>query len=435
MDKATSERVGGCVKAASAARTITPTGEFFPCYLMGHAIRTDLATGVLDDLWATALVLDVEDVRAVFVSVELIGLERDYTDRLRAQIAGRCAADIDAVHIDFVHTHAAPEYQEVSLFGGSERGARPGYMAWVAEQILGAVDDALAHGLVPVEAFGSRVEVEGFYSNRNGLDKPSDQEVSFFELRGADGAAVAAGFSFACHSTVLGPQNLEVSGDLAGYLARGLQKRLGVRPVCMIGAAGDMSNRLHRQGNDAAELERVGKGVLACLPERATEPLALHAPVCRRFGFGRVFHPDKEQKRAQYEETKRRVETAQTFDEHKVFSSALRIAELGLAAKPFDMDVICTLIDMGDLRFFTVPAELFSRFGVEIKRALAARLPICWCYCDYNVGYLGNREDYGASFETSASDIPAGTTEEFVADAVSFIKHALTADSDASDKE
>lgn len=412
----------GTVRAATATRAITPTGEFFPCYLAGHAIRTDIATGVLSDLWATALVLEVDGVRVVMVSVDLIGLERAWSERVRERIAELAEADLAAVHVGFVHTHSAPEYTDVSIFGDAERGARPGYMDWVAEQVVGAVSDALAGGLASVHALGARALVEGCYSNRNGLDKPADKEVTLLELVGEDGSVVAGAFSFACHSTVLGPQNLEVSPDLAGWLASGLAERWGVRPVCLLGAAGDMSNRLHRQGNDAAELERVGNEVLAQLPSECTLPLRLRAPRLAEFSFERTFQPDKEQKRAQYEEIKRHVEEAKTFDEYKVFSSALGIAEQGLAARPFELDLRCELIDLGDLRLFTMPAELFSRFGVRIKEELGCSLPVLWGYCDYTVGYLGNIDDYGASFETAGSDIPCGTTEEMVEEACAFIR-------------
>ena len=52
---------GGKEMQISSSRTrITPEGPFFPCYLLGHAIRTEKATGVADDLWATALVLKIE---------------------------------------------------------------------------------------------------------------------------------------------------------------------------------------------------------------------------------------------------------------------------------------------------------------------------------------------------------------------------------------
>ena len=50
------------------------------------------------------------------------------------------------------------------------------------------------------------------------------------------------------------------------------------------------------------------------------------------------------------------------------------------------------------------------------------KCPILWGYCNYSVGYLGNIDDYGNSFETSASDIPVGTTEKIVSEIVELIK-------------
>ena len=59
---------------------------------------------------------------------------------------------------------------------------------------------------------------------------------------------------------------------------------------------------------------------------------------------------------------------------------------------------------------------------VEIKKAMNCKCPILWGYCNYSVGYLGNIDDYGNSFETSASDIPVGTTEKIVSEIVKLIK-------------
>ena len=53
---------------------------------------------------------------------------------------------------------------------------------------------------------------------------------------------------------------------------------------------------------------------------------------------------------------------------------------------------------------------------------MGAKCSILWGYVNYSVGYLGNIEDYGNSFETSSSDIPCGTTEKIVDEIVTMIK-------------
>ncbi|HIX17491.1 MAG TPA: hypothetical protein H9860_04120 [Candidatus Gemmiger faecavium] len=298
----------------------------------------------------------------------------------------------------------------------------PGYMDFVAEQILAAVDGCFAAPLEPVRLFARTIRLEGCYGNRNGLDKPCDKSVTTLEFRSGDRVVAGAGH-FTCHSTVLGPQNHLVSSDLAGYVARALERRWGVYPVIMIGAAGDMSNRLYRQGNDLAELERVGKEMMDQVfagPE--PQELNLTKPVVRTFRYQDTYYPDKARKQQQYDEIEAKIRAARTFDEKKVYTSALALAKRGLECKPFVLDLVCRYWDLGDMKIMTIPAELFSRFGVQLKQAMGAKCPICWCYSNYSVGYLGNIEDYGASFETAASDIPQGTTEKIVERMVAFLK-------------
>lgn len=408
------------MRVSTCRKEITPKGRFFPCHLMGHAIRTEAAVGILDPLWATALLLEEGNVRLVWVTVELIGLERDYTDNLRKTIAEKYGVEEEFINIAFVHTHSAPEYREVSLFGGP--GAVPGYMDFVMEEILAAVDGCFSGDLKEVRLFTRTVSIEGCYGNRNGKEKPCDKTVTTLAFRSGE-QVVGGAICFACHSTVLGPQNLLVSSDLAGYTARALEREWGVYPIVMIGAAGDMSNRLYRQGNDAKELARVGKEMMDQVIAGAEREIAVHTLKSRTFHYKETFYPDREKKQKQCDEIQKRIENAATFDEKKVYSSALAVAKASLDCKPFTLDLECRYLDMGDLKVMTIPAELFSRFGLRLKEAMGAACPICWCYSNYSVGYLGNIEDYGASFETSCSDIPAGTTEKIVEQMIAFIQN------------
>ena len=132
--------------------------------------------------------------------------------------------------------------------------------------------------------------------------------------------------------------------------------------------------------------------------------------------------PDAAKKQQQYDIIKEKIEHAANFDEKKVYSSALRMAEYRLTQQdPYELDLECQYVDLGDLRLFVIPAELFSRFGLRVKQALGAKCPVCWCYSNYSAGYLGNIEDYGNSFETSASDITPGTTEHIVEQVEQFL--------------
>ena len=372
----------------------------------------------MNPLWTTALRWEIDGDNLIWVTVELIGLERSYTEGIAQEISLKYNIPKENITICFTHTHSAPECREKSWLGP---GAVPGYMDFVREQVLAVVEECFLAEMQPVELYAGTTVIEGCYGNRNGKDKPCDKTVTTLEFRNGDKVVAGIGH-FTCHSTVLGPQNLLVSSDLAGYVARALEEKWGVYPLIFVGAAGDMSNRLYRQGNDLAELNRVGKEMMdQVFAGIHPEKLSVSKPVIRTFHFSETYYPKKEEKQAQYEEIQRRVANAHTFDEKKVYSSALAAAKEGLKCEPFCLDLVCRYMDLGDLRIFTVPAELFSRFGLKIKEQMGGKCRICWCYSNYSAGYLGNKEDYGASFETAASSIPVGTTERIVEEMCAFI--------------
>ena len=406
----------------SSSRTrITPEGPFFPCYLLGHAIRTEKATGVADDLWATALVLKIEETTLIWVTVDLAGFSKTASDHLRAELSHQYSVAKEAITISFTHTHSGPEYDSVSPFFGTEKAGIPGYMEFVQSQILKAVAQCFEKGFEEVQAYASTLQIEGCYGNRNGKDKPADKNLTTIEFR--SGERIVGGIlSFTCHPTVLGPQNCFVSGDLAGSLARSLQQRWGVYPLVMQGAAGDMSNRLYRQGNDFHELQRISEAIMAqwdAHPERTSLNLA---PVTMRTGrFQRTFRKDPQKQKALIAEVEKRIAEAKTFDEKKVYTSSLAVLCHQTGEEETDFDLEYTLYKMNDLFILTIPAELFSRFGLEIKQAMSAVCPIVWGYSNYSVGYLVDRAEYGRSFESAAGSIPEGTTEEIVAEILNEI--------------
>ncbi len=408
------------MKIASAKKRITPESRFLPCYLCGHAIRTGQSKGIMDELNTEALVLKDEKTILIFVSFDLIGMDRDHNEALRNKIAAKYNVPFENINIAFVHTHSAPEYTEHPFFG-NEIKAVPGYEEFVESQIMAAIDECFDQNFVDVDAYMKTASADGFYSNRNGLEKVGDTTVRTVRFVKEDGTTAGGFLNFTCHSTVLGPQNYFVSSDLAGWLNRGVQARWGVAPVTMIGAAGDMSNRQLRQGNDYFELKRVGDGILSRLDEAKEEKISLGPIAVHTVHYAKEWNLDPEKKRQQVEVIEERLKNAKNFDEKKVYTSALAGAKASLNHLHGQIDCQSLLYRFGDIFICSIPAELFSCFGLEIKKEMATVCPIVWGYSNYSVGYLADRAEYGSSFETAASEIPEGTTEEIVEGIVSEI--------------
>ena len=410
------------LQIASSRRCITPVAPYFPCYLCGHAMRKEKAIGIKDDLFVSAHRLLIDQTTLIFVSVELIGLTKTTTDLLKQEISRQYAIDPDNINISFVHTHSAPEYAMVSPFGHGQ-GAIDGYPEYIHDAIKSCVDDCFKTPLVDVVARTRSIEVQGYYGSRNGLDLPSDKTMRIVEFI-HDDHPVASWLNITCHPTVLGPQNLYVSADLAGYLCRGIQKKTGVYPLFMQGAAGDISNRLYRQGNDYAELIRVGEGILEqWFKQDDYSSLTMDHLVKTTYDFKQTFYPDMDQKRQRVNDIQLKIDTAKTFDEKKVYTSALAAAKANVDINEYTLDLHCVIYKMDDVCILSIPAELFNQFGVAIKKAMAVPCPIIWGYSNYSVGYLVDQEEYGRSFESACSDIPKGTTELIVDGIIDTIAH------------
>ena len=408
------------MRISTSKKRITPEGKFLPCYLCGHAIRTGIGKGVADELYTEAMVLKVDHQILIFVSFDLIGMDKEVNEELRTELSKKYDVPYENINIGFVHTHSAPEYSRTGIFGRVSR-AIPGYMDYVVEQIKAAVEECMQSEFKEVKAYYKDTVVNGYYSNRNGLDKVGDNHITLVTFEDEDN--VVGGFlNFTCHSTVLGPQNYFVSSDLAGYLNREFQARYGVAPITMIGAAGDMSNRQLRQGNDYAELKRVGEGIMAQIDANPQhDELHIEHLTVQKVDYYKEYKLDVEKKKAQIAVIKERLANAKTFDETKVYTSALAGAEGSLKHTEGTMDCKSVLYKLDDLYICTIPAELFSCFGLKIKKEMNVKCPIVWGYSNYSVGYLADKAEYGSSFETAASEIPEGTTEEIVGQIIDTI--------------
>ncbi|MBR0385974.1 MAG: hypothetical protein IJI05_05455 [Erysipelotrichaceae bacterium] len=397
-------------KVSQLKVSITPAGRFFPAKMPNGHWAEDFS----DLQYASILLLDVDGTRAVWISLDAIGCTESFSAQAREKLAVIAKTDPENVNIGYTHSHSA-----VRIGNGED----PAFDSYVTDQLIDGLQRCLKQGLTETKVFERNYDGMGFYSNRNGLDKLGDTEIKLLEFRDDNGETKGLVLSYACHSTVVNFQNTRsITSDLGGYLARGLEERYGVYPVVMLGAAGDMSNRCTRQGNDYDELIRVGEGLLSRMDINTEEKeLQLHDPSVKTYQYKKTFVTTREERQAQIANIKKQIEEAPTADLRRVFGSALEHAEREPDGSTFTMDVTGSVFRLGDLEIVTMPAELFSCFGLQIKKAMPVSCPVFWGYSNYSVGYLYNREESGKSFESAATNIPVGVPEdvtEYVCEAV-----------------
>ena len=212
--------------------------------MWGYGARHDaLSTGVLDPLYADALVIQAGDRKLAIVSLDLgrAPAERSLQN-IRQRLRER--AGIEDSFIAGSHTHHGPVL-ELSDEPGKGRGrfdAALRYYRQMEDGIVEAVLEASAR-LAPAKLAVGAARLEGFNRNRHTKlePKPSDRELAVMRLDDPAGKPVAILVNFAAHPTMIPSSTLRFSADYVGALKEVIRQETGAAALFMQGAAGDQS--------------------------------------------------------------------------------------------------------------------------------------------------------------------------------------------------
>ena len=233
--------------------------------LAGFAARPEVSTGTHDDLFARALVLETPESAVVFVSVDLLALSGDFIALVRHSIHVSTGIQPQSIMIASTHTHAGPV--TITTFFNPDGSVDSQYMKMLARGIEEAVDTAWrARNPARVGVGVGRVEGVGF--NRRSPDqKPVDEQIGIIRVTDLDDRTQAVLINYACHPTVLGPDNLLVTGDFPAFAVQALESSIGPNGFAMFvnGTQGNISM------GHSSELSAIGVITPGRTFERATE--------------------------------------------------------------------------------------------------------------------------------------------------------------------
>lgn len=400
------------MKAQITKVEITPKE---PCYLCGHAIRCELSKGVMDPLYVTALLIEDKEKKSVYLSYDLLMLDESLTMQIKQEVADIVGCKKEHIVVSFIHTHAAPETGIQSVFNDPEKGARPGYRNLLIDSAKQAVKK-IRDRLEEVDLYYASTIIEGFYSNRNNIDKPCDKSANLFRLQRKDKSLLAMMVNMTCHPTVLGAQNYLISADLFGAIRTSLSINYRCDVLMMQGAAGDMGNRQYRQGNDQKELFRMRDGiVLQVMKELNWEKI--DGSVIEYYDTQYVMDYDLNlnELNQRLKDNEEQLKIEKDTNQIKLLSSGVKALYNVIAQGDHAHLVFCgKIIKIGNCILVCIPCELFNQLGVQIKRAFKQYHVIIWGYCDYSIGYLVEEKEYGKSYESIATQIKQGMSEKYV---------------------
>lgn len=397
------------MKVSSTTAKITPRGVF---YLDGYLndLRQQPGQGVHDDPYAVLLLIEDGETRILFIGLDVCLASLSIMAGMRAQISALLGIPDELIVVSTTHTHSCPNgLREDSLIAHDT----PGYADFVSGIVVQAAS-LLPARLVEVRSEILSTHIRGWYSNRNGADKPFDDEGFLIRFVTADGAVAGAMQNFNCHSTVVGAHNMLVTADLQGSVRAELSPWVGCVPYAFTGASGDLGNRQFRKGNGFDELRRVSVGIAAEFMKGSFQPIALQEPCVREFR-----HEVDYDNTAYFPTYERQLSEARAIladggasaDAKKLAITEVSKISAKLQQERIAFPLVLRVIDFGPLAFVTFPGELGSMLGVRIKEMFPHKTCIVIGYANDAQGYFVPKDDFGLGYESFVTKLPPGGIE------------------------
>jgi hypothetical protein len=437
----------GELRIGAAAVVITPpAGTPMAGYYSARA-----AEGVHDDLFAKALVLEKDGVKAALVALDLISTTRGLVEEARREIAKSTSIPTAHVMISATHSHTGPILSgrgvRESFLGGSTDLAQR-YVAELPTKIARAVEQAdkalkparlsLGRGKEETIAFNRRYHMKDGTVGWNpgklnpNILKPAgtidpDVPVAYFES--ADKKPLATYVNYAVHLDNVG--GLQISADMPYTLSKLLSEFKGPDMVTVYttGCCGDV-NHINvywaepQKGHEnaarmgivlAAEVLRTWPGLKAVEPgalriKRQTVPLPLP----------KITADDVSKAQDVVNRLKDAGAKKPTFLEQVQAFKVLDVQ--GREGKPNEVEV--QVVALGhDVAWVSLPGEIFVELGLAIKQDSPFKYTFLAELANGSIGYIPSRRAYlQGNYEVVSARCAEGSGEILVATALKMLK-------------
>jgi hypothetical protein len=405
------------LKAGVARVDITPP---LGIQMAGYNSTGRPAKGVLDPLYAQALVLDDGRRRIALVTLDLIFTLLDpEMEEIRSLV--RKSTAIEDVIFVASHTHSGPIFMD-----------QPEWNRQVVGKIVSTIDQAFYRraaakigtgwGNCQIGANRRYQPVEGpevmFWRNATKSPTfPVDPTVGVIRIDRADsGVPLAILVNYACHPVVLGPDNRDYSADYPGWMRRTVEGEGGMRfPMCFFlqGGCGDI--------NPYYDKTPLIEGGLARMRETGQQLGEEVVRVANSIRTREALYPGAEigwhVRKIQFDWRWDREQTEKLFAAQPASQMGARpLARYPLWGDPPKLPVT-TLVINRELAFGGMPAEPFVEFQMYLRAQSPLPATFFLGYCNGNINYVPTihaaaRGGYGA--DTTITRVEVGAGEEMI---------------------
>jgi len=260
---------------------ITPP---YPIRLCGYAVRKKESEGVVQHLWAKALVIGSDkDSPAVLITVDNTGVPASIREEV-VRALHKKKIDPERVAICSSHSHTAPclAGNLPTLFGEPLPPEHQAHVERYTRELVAALEKVVLDALKdrrPARILRGLGKAD-FAANRRTKGGPVDHDLPVLAVMDPKEKLRAIFVSYACHCTTLGGETNQVCGDWAGYAQEFLeQSHPGAIAQVAIGCGGD-ANPQPRTSLDYAKLH--GKEIETAANQVLHELIAVTGKVqCR----------------------------------------------------------------------------------------------------------------------------------------------------------
>lgn len=386
------------IEAGLAAVEITPPE--WPVTLRG-SFNPKKAESANDPLRARSFAFRNGDGRAVITIVDILYLQQDLLDEIKAEAAKRTGWKATEMLIAGTHTHSAP-----SASGGSEEPAEVAFRAHAFEGIVKSIETAIVN-LEPARlGFGSDEEPSEVYNRRwylkegsmppnpfGGIDKvkmnpprnlivkpagPTDPEVAVISIQRRNGKALGLFANYALHYVGSVPGG-QVSADYFGEFARVLPFKLAGRTpppefvaILSNGTSGDINNiDFHGKRPPRAPFEQIRQvaSKVSDAAWRATRELEYESDLPVGILERRVTLKNRKPDPGLVEKAKAILEmTGEELKNEPRLASHYALRTLKLNEVPEATEVAIQAIRIGDQAILAMPFEVLVEIGLDLKK-------------------------------------------------------------------
>jgi len=244
------------------------------------------STGVHDPLFVKALAVSDGVDTAIIVGSDMLIVSDNIAHPVRDLVAEATGLDENAILFNATHTHSGPGGAMPGLLAKAFAGD---YHPEVPELAIRVFSEAIiaAHAnMAPARMAHGVAFAPEHIRNRARSGGDTDPSLQYLVVE-QDGGERCIVVRYSAHSTVIGGNNMEFSGDYPGFVQRIMTEATGAECIFLAGAMGSMSASNTGDGDGFQRAENLGRSLVErILPEledlrfeEAVEVAAVGVPI------------------------------------------------------------------------------------------------------------------------------------------------------------